>query len=118
MTSLLDDCRIALRRLGRQPGFSAAVVVSLGLAIGAAATAFSVVDAGRWRALPIRAADRFVLISEVPLDSAAGPTACRVACNVSYVTYATLLATHRFQSLSDVAAYTAGAKALTTGETT
>ncbi len=38
----------------KQPGFAASVIVSLGLAIGASAIAFSILDAVRLRALPAR----------------------------------------------------------------
>ena len=42
---MLNDLRQALRLFGRAPGFAAAAVVSIGLAIGANAAIFSLADA-------------------------------------------------------------------------
>ena len=42
---MLNDLRYALRMFHRNPGFAAAAVVSIGLAIGANATIFSLSDA-------------------------------------------------------------------------
>ena len=42
---MLSDLRQALRLFGRAPGFAAAAVVSIGLAIGANAAIFSLADA-------------------------------------------------------------------------
>ena len=61
--SALFDLGVAIRSLRRSPGFLAAAVVSLGLAIGAGIAGFSVLDAVRFRALPFPKADRLVLIS-------------------------------------------------------
>ena len=66
MAALRSDLALARRALGRNPGFVAAAVLSLGLAIGAGIAGFAVVDAVRFRALPFPNADRLVLISEVP----------------------------------------------------
>lgn len=52
MSSLWRDLRLALRQLGRNPGFTATVVVTLGLAIGANTAIFSVVNALMLRSLP------------------------------------------------------------------
>lgn len=48
--SIVMDLGIAARSLRRSPGFLTAAVVSLGLAIGAAISGFSVLDAVRFRA--------------------------------------------------------------------
>ncbi len=53
MDSLLHDLRFALRLLGKSPGFTAAVVASLALGIGANTAIFTLMDAVMWRMLPI-----------------------------------------------------------------
>ena len=67
-----NDIRLAVRALRRRPGFVATVVLSLALAIGSSAAAFSVVDAVRFRALPFVDGDRLVLLSEVPVPATGG----------------------------------------------
>jgi hypothetical protein len=62
MTGLVEDLRLALRTLARRPGFSAVIVVTLGLAIGANAAVFSFVDAILLRPLPLAAPERLVRI--------------------------------------------------------
>lgn len=59
------DARHELRVLRRNPGFTALAVLSLGFAIGAATTMFSVIDALDFRALPFRDGDRLVWLAEV-----------------------------------------------------
>src|SRR6202158_1811926 len=62
MTGWLDDLRLAARMLARRPGFSAVIVATLGLAIGANAAVFSFVDAILLRPLPVAAPERLVRI--------------------------------------------------------
>ena len=64
MQSLLYDVRHALRQLGRAPLFSALVVSTLALAIGANTAIFSVVNAVLLRSLPYSNPDRLVLVNE------------------------------------------------------
>ncbi len=59
MTGLADDLRLAVRTLARRPGFSAVIVATLGLAIGANAAVFSLVDAILLRPLPVAAPERW-----------------------------------------------------------
>ncbi|MGE0441161.1 MAG: ADOP family duplicated permease [Gemmatimonadales bacterium] len=111
------ELQYAARRLRRAPGYALTVALSLALAIGAGAAAFSVLDAVRFRALPFRDGDRLVIVSEVPAapeQSGDGP-ACRGGCEVSYETFANLLTRQDFRSAELVSGYTAGGKALNLG---
>lgn len=103
------DAAIGIRALRTNVGFTLTVVLSLALAIGAASSAFSVVDAIRFRALPFADADRLVLIAEVPENGD-----CGASCNVAFVTYQRTLANRAFRTFTSVAAHVSGIKSLTT----
>jgi predicted permease len=61
---LFDDLRWAVRHAKRRPIFSLAVIVTLSVAIGGAASAFGIADAVLWRPLPFDDAGRLVFVWE------------------------------------------------------
>lgn len=65
MDSILKDIRYGARGLLKHPGFTAIVVITLALGIGASTAIFSVVDNVLLRRLPYRNAARVVAIQEV-----------------------------------------------------
>jgi predicted permease len=60
--------RVALRRIRRAPWFSAVVVLTIALGVGANAALFSVLDALLLRSLPVDHPERLVAISQVYAD--------------------------------------------------
>src|SRR5260370_33278737 len=62
METPTQTIRYALRMLARNPGFTAAAVVCLGLGIGATTAIFSVVNAVLLRQLPYAHSDRLIRV--------------------------------------------------------
>jgi putative ABC transport system permease protein len=92
----------------------ATAVLSIGLSVGIAATAFGVIDAVRFRALPFKNGDRLVLLGEVATGEGgkgAAAGSCRVACDMRYESYMGVRPLkHRTVDL--VAAFGAGLKTM------
>ncbi|HSE19708.1 MAG TPA: ABC transporter permease [Pyrinomonadaceae bacterium] len=65
METLFKDIRYGIRGLLKHPGFTAIVVLTLALGIGASTAIFSVVNSVVLRRLPYRNADRIVAIQEL-----------------------------------------------------
>ena len=64
MRTLWQDIRYGLRMLAKSPGFTALVVVILGLGIGATTAMLSVIDAVMLRPCPYRDPDRLAWVGE------------------------------------------------------
>jgi putative ABC transport system permease protein len=90
MDAFVQDVRYALRTLARAPGFTAVVVLTLGLGIGATAAVFGVLDRTIFRPLPVAAPDRLVhVVLERPGPSES-PGDVNINSNLSYPSFVDL----------------------------
>ena len=64
MQSFLNDVRYGFRMLLKNPGFTAVVIITLALGIGANTAIFSVVNAVLLQPLPFKDQDRLVMVWE------------------------------------------------------
>ena len=67
LEDFLQDIRYGLRQLRRSRGFTAVVVLSLALGIGANTAIFSLIDAVMMRMLPVRQPEQLILLNWVSL---------------------------------------------------
>ncbi|HEV8204864.1 MAG TPA: ABC transporter permease [Pyrinomonadaceae bacterium] len=68
MDSIIKDIRYGVRGLFKHPGFTALIVITLALGIGASSAIFSIVDSVLLRRLPYTTASRIVAIQELNQD--------------------------------------------------
>ncbi|HEY2292395.1 MAG TPA: ABC transporter permease [Thermoanaerobaculia bacterium] len=106
LESLLQDLRYGLRTLAKNPGFTAAAVLTLGLGIGANTAIFSVVDGVLLSPLAGRDPDRLVMLWESTQNTPRIP--------LSYPDY--LDWRQRAQSFEDIAVYSGFDQFTMTGE--
>lgn len=66
MTGLLSDLRYSARRLRQAPAFTATVVLSLAIGIGASVSLFSLVNAAILRSIPVRHPEQLVWFDSSP----------------------------------------------------
>src|SRR5579863_4285098 len=75
LNGFAQDLRYAIRQLAKSPGFAAVAIVTLALGIGANTAIFSLLDQAVLRSLPVKDADRLVILQS--LGSFKGHTSSR-----------------------------------------
>lgn len=68
MSTFWNDARLAIRQLRRSPAFAITAILTLGLAIGATASIFSIINPILLRPLPYPNQDRIVVVGEQMRD--------------------------------------------------
>jgi putative ABC transport system permease protein len=76
MTGFTQDFRYAVRQLAKAPGFAAVAVITLALGIGANTAIFSLLDQALLRTLPVKDADRLVILQSLGIFK--GHTSSRI----------------------------------------
>lgn len=104
MRNLLQDVRYGMRLMAKNPGFSAVIILTLALGIGANTAIFSVVQAVLLNPLPINEADRVVTFS------LSAPAKKMSEVNITPGLFATFK--NRTQTLDKLAAYETGSVTL------
>jgi predicted permease len=102
LADFASDLRLGGRRLGREPGFAAAVTLTLAIGIGATTSIFAMTHAVLLDGLPFRDADRLVTIAEIDTrrESSSG--------NVSYPDFLDYAAQNA--TFDGIAAFTGGSR--------
>lgn len=91
LENLATDLRIAARSLARKPGFAIAVVLTLGVGIGATTTIYSVVDGVMLRPLPYDDASTLVTVgSTTPAQERVEEPGLRDLGRLSMLSYVSL----------------------------